>query len=59
MQSKKQTGVNFTKPLGIFAWSYFGKIAEGEKNVMRLIHLLEQQERKSVLSFDDQAKTYR
>ena len=35
------------------------KIAEGEKNVMRLIHLLEQQERKSVLSFDDQAKTYR
>jgi SAM-dependent methyltransferase len=26
---------------------------------MRLIHLLEQQERKSILSFDDQAKTYR
>jgi len=38
---------------------YSAKIAEGEKNVMRLIHLLEQQERKSVLSFDDQAKTYR
>ena len=34
------------------------KIAEGEENPMRLIYLLEQQERKFVLAFDDQAKTY-
>jgi len=35
------------------------KIAEGEKNPLRLIRLLEQQERKNALAFDAQAKTYR